>query len=129
MKIIKTLRAFLQQKTESLRFAVSQRFTDDNGSPQAWVIEAITAEQDELIRKSCKQPLNPEEYKAKLCTACVKYPDLQNSELQDSYGVMGEENLLKAMLLAGEYMNLVAKVQEVCGFTKRREELECEAKN
>ena len=50
-------------------------------------------------------------------------------DLQDSYGVMGAEELLKVMLLPGEYANYLGKVQEICGFDKNMNDLVEEAKN
>ena len=64
-----------------------------------------------------------------LAATCTVYPDLNNLDLQDSYGVMGAEELLKVMLLPGEYANYLGKVQEICGFDKNMNDLVEEAKN
>ena len=65
-----------------------------------------------------------------LSTSTV-YPDLKNAELQDSYGVMGEEELIVEMLdNDGEYQSYVAKCLEVSGYNQDEEnELVEEAKN
>ena len=43
--------------------------------------------------------------------------DLQQKELQDSWGVFNPTDLLKAILnLPGEYADLLMKVQEIAGF-------------
>ena len=57
------------------------------------------------------------------------FPNLKDKELQDSYGVMGDDKLLKTMLTAGEYANYLEKVQEVNGFDVPMDELVEEAKN
>ena len=56
-------------------------------------------------------------------------PDLHDAALQDSYGVMSPEELLKEMLDdAGEYADLAVKVQQISGFTSLAEDVET-AKN
>jgi hypothetical protein len=64
-----------------------------------------------------------------MSATAVVYPDLKNAELQKSYGVMGEERLLKAMLSAGEYVQLSGKIAEINGFDNDVNELVDEAKN
>jgi hypothetical protein len=54
---------------------------------------------------------------------------LNDTELQDSYGVKGADALLKKMLKAGEYTEYKAKVMEVNGYDMSMEELVDEAKN
>jgi hypothetical protein len=66
---------------------------------------------------------------AKVCVACTVYPNLNNAELQDSYGVKDGISLLKKMLLPGEYTEYKAKVMEVNGYDLSMEELVDEAKN
>ena len=98
--------------------------------------------QDEKLRKSCtkkvqvpgkKNMFTPEtdydKYLGLLATQCVKFPDLNNAELQNSYGVMGADALLKTMLKPGEYQDLLKKIQEINGFDTGMDELVEEAKN
>ncbi|MCJ0199628.1 phage portal protein, partial [Clostridioides difficile] len=68
-------------------------------------------------------------YVAELCVASTVFPDLKDAELQNSYGVMGEAQLLKTMLTAGEYVNYTVKVNEVNGFDTSFEDKVEEAKN
>lgn len=139
------LQAFFAQnveKAEIVERVVSTRFKDENGNPIKWKIGPVTADEDAALRKSAtkrvqvpgkKNLYQPETdyelYVLKLATACVKFPDLNNVELQNSYGVMGAENLLKKMLLPGEYAELTKIVQEVNGFDIPMDELVEEAKN
>ena len=67
-------------------------------------------------------------YQAKVSVACTVWPDLNDAALQDSYGVMGAENLITAMLSPGEFEDYAAKVLEVNGFNNK-DELVDEAKN
>ncbi len=69
------------------------------------------------------------QYLASLAAACTVYPDLNDRALQDSYGVLGAQELLRAMLTAGEYAAYLDKVQEVCGFTRTMQDEVEEAKN
>ena len=105
-------------------------------------LKAIDSDLDEALRKECtkkvpiagkrgqfNQETDTDKYIGKMCVACVVYPDLNNAELQDSYGVKSADALLKKMLLPGEYTELKAKVMEVNGYDMSMEELVDEAKN
>lgn len=119
---------------------VSDRFKDKEGKPIKWKLKTLTEEENSAIRKSATrtvkgkngartQETNQDEFVAKLAVASVVYPELQNAELQQSYGVLGADTLLKKMLLAGEYANLLIKVQELNGFDRDIDELVDEVKN
>ena len=64
-----------------------------------------------------------------MCVACTVFPNLNDAELQDSYGVKTPDALLKKMLKPGEYTEYKAKVMEVNGYDMSMEELVDEAKN
>ena len=126
---------------EIVKYIASKRFTD-NGKPVEWQIKAIDSDKDELIRKECtkrvpisgkrgqyNQETDTDKYIGKICVACTVYPDLNNAELQDSYGVKTADALLKKMLKPGEYTEYKAKVMEVNGYDMSMEELVDEAKN
>ena len=68
-------------------------------------------------------------YMGKLAAKCTVFPDLNDKDLQDSYGVMGAEELLDAMLLPGEKDALGAKAQEINGYDAEADEQVEEAKN
>lgn len=137
--------AFLAQnkrKQENIKFAVSKNFIGADGNPIEWELRAVTADEDEAIRRastkkvkvvgrnnSYTSEMDSNTYLAKLTTASVVFPDLTNAELQNSYGVMGEEKLLKAMLTGGEFITLSGKVAEINGFDTEVNDLVEEAKN
>lgn len=139
------LSAFLSQnavKDENIKYVASKRFIDEEGNPMQWEICCITSEEDELIRKACTrkvqvpgkrnqftQETDYNKYLGKLAARCTVFPNLSDAELQNSYGVMGDDVLLKKMLKPGEYADYLAKVQEVNGFDATMEELVDEAKN
>lgn len=137
------LSAFLAQNAiqqENLRVAVSPRFLED-GKPAEWEARALTAEEDETLRKkftrTVQVPGKPNQfresfdvngYMTAMAAACTVYPDLNDAELQDSYGVMGAEQLLKKMLLSGEITVYISRLQELNGFDSFEEQVD-EAKN
>ena len=140
-----SLSAFLAENAiavENVKFTASNRFLNEDGKPMLWEMKTITSTEDEALRKSCaKQVAVPgrknqyqretdyDMYLGKLAVACTVYPNLNDKGLQDSYGVMGAEALLKTMLTPGEYANYIGKVQEVCGFDITLQDEVEEAKN
>ena len=141
----KGLSAFFAQnveKEEAVEFVASPRFKDENGNPVSWKVSCITSKEDDAIRKDCtrRKPipgkrgaympeLDTSEYLARVAVRCTLYPDLNSKELQDSYGVMGAEDLLRTMLKPGEYTDYTARVQEINGFDISFEDKVDEAKN
>lgn len=126
---------------ETVSYVASKRFVV-NGKPVKWKIKAIDSEKDEAIRKDCtkKVPIpgkrgqynletDTDKYIGKMCVACTVYPNLNDAELQDSYGVKSADALLKKMLRPGEYTEYKAKVMEVNGYDMSMDELVDEAKN
>lgn len=138
-----SLQAFFAQNTPSEiteEVIVSERFKDENGKPIPWKVRAITEAENEQLRKAATQyvkgpggrrvaEIQPEVYMTKVVVSSVVFPDLKNADLQKSYGVLGAEDLLKRMLLSGEYARLVQAVQEINGFDKDINELVEEVKN
>ena len=140
------LSAFLAQNAlpvEHVKYAASKRFIDPKTKlPMEWELRALTSEEDEALRKDCTRnvpvpmkknqyapPLATTKYIGRLAAACVVFPDLNDSALQDSYHAMGAESLLKAMLLPGEYADLITEVQSINGFDLDMGERVEEAKN
>jgi hypothetical protein len=129
-------------KEDVTKFVVSDRFVNGKCEPIEWELAPVTSKKANEIKKDCTKrrpsPINknivvPEtdfdSYLCKLVIECVKYPDLNNAELQDSYHVVGAENLIQTMLKDGEYQNLLQKVQEINGFDVGLKEKVEEAKN
>ena len=129
------------EKTETVKYVASKRFVN-KGKPVEWELKAIDSDLDEAIRKECTkrvpiagkrgqytQETDTDKYISKMCVNCTVYPNLNDAELQDSYGVKSGEALLKKMLLPGEYTEFKAKVMEVNGYDMSMEDLVDEAKN
>ena len=130
-----------KSKDEIVKYVASKRFVD-NDKPVEWEIKSIDSDLDETIRKECtkkvpivgkrgqyNQETDTDKYIGKLCVACTVYPNLNDAELQDAYGVKSADALLKKMLRPGEYTEYKAKVMEVNGYDTSMEELVDEAKN
>lgn len=137
------LQAFMAQNVrtvETQKIVISDRFIGEDGQPIPFKFKAITSEEEAAIRKDCmvkvkvKKHLtvdrpDQEAFLTKLAATCIVYPDLKNEELQNSYGVRGDDVLLKTMLLPGEYQEVLNIVQEINGYGKDMNELRDEAKN
>ena len=134
------LEAFLRQnkkERETIKFPASKAFVDEDGKPLEWTIRPLTSKEAENIRKQVntykkggRVEIDNALFNRKVAAACTVYPDLKNAELQDSYGVMGEENLIVEILdNDGEYQTYVAKCLEVSGYNQNENELVAEAKN
>jgi hypothetical protein len=128
-------------KVENVKYVASKRFVV-KGKPVEWELKPIDCDKEEAIRKDCtkrvpipgkrgqyNQETDTDKFIGIMCANCIVYPDLNNAELQDSYGVKDATALLKKMLSPGEYTDLKAKVMEVNGYDTSMEELVDEVKN
>lgn len=139
------LTAFLAQnkiKTENVKFVASKSFIDADGKPIEWEIKAIGTQENDALKKECTRrvrvngkagaftfEMDTDMYVGKLAAACTVFPDLKDAKLQDSYGVMGDDQLLKAMLSLGEYADYTNRVAEINGFDSTMDDAVEEAKN
>lgn len=127
---------------QNVMHPVTRSLVDDKGEPLLWEIKPLTTKENEAIRESCtievpvkgkpnmyRPKVDMNQYQAKLMCAAIVSPDLNDRELQDSYGVMTPEELVKEMVDdPAEYTDLMVFVQEVSGFKTLQEEVD-EAKN
>lgn len=130
-------------KKENIKVAASRSLVDDAGNPLLWEIRPLTTKEDNAIRDECtmdipvtgkpglyRPKLNSNKYLVKLAAACVVEPNLNDKGLQDSYGVMGAEQLITELLDdPGEFNAFMNKIQEYNGFTESFQEAVDEAKN
>lgn len=124
-------------------FPATKSLADENGKPLEWVLKPLSTRENENIRDECmievpvkgkpnvyRPKLNTSLYIAKMLCACIVEPNMYDKELQDSYGVMKPEDLLKEMIDdPGEYQALASFVQEFNGFNTTLEDKVEEAKN
>ena len=140
---MKDLKFFLKQNTipvENQEVEVSKRFKDDAGNTVKFEIKSISNEMDDALRKQNTRQvkkakgvvvpeLDQQKYFVDLVLKSLVYPDLDDKELQDSWGVMDSRELINAMLLPGEYTALLQEVQKINGWDVNIEDIKEEAKN
>lgn len=132
-----SLKAFLNPVLPgNEKVVISKRFVEDGKSVEWEIRPILQSENDKMMKKHTKkdkrsntETFDRQTYITELTAAAVVFPDLANAELQKAYGVMGEGELLKKMLLVGEYGTLVQKVQSLSGIDEDINDLVEEAKN
>lgn len=140
------LKLFLKQnkkRKENMSIPVTQSITDENGKPVLWEIRPLTTTEDNTIREDCTTEIpvtgkpglfrprfDSKKYVLQVAAKCIVFPNLNDKELQDSYGVMGAENLIEQIVDdPGEFNILMNKIQEFNGFTETFQEKVDQAKN
>ena len=126
-----SLNGFFKSNAKSLpdvKVVVSERFTNEDGTPIEWVLHPISTKRvEEITKRNTKTTIkngkkesvvNEENLNAELLEAVVLYPSLNDAELQDSYGVSSANELLSVMLYPGETQILTNALQEVMSGTK-----------
>ena len=140
---MKDLKFFLRQNAtlpKNEEVEVTQRFKDENGNPIKFEIKPISNELDDELRKQNTRQvkrakgvyvpeLDNQGYFADMTIRAVVYPDLNDKELQDSWGVMDAKELINAMLLPGEYNVLLQAIQQLNGWDLSLDDIKEEAKN
>lgn len=131
-----------KKKKENVKYAPTKSLVDENGKPLEWEFRHITSRENEALREECttevpvtgkygtyRSKFNASAYITKLIAASTVVPDLYDGELQNSYGVMGVEDLLMEIVDdPGEYADLAAYVQKLQGFKTLQEDVD-KAKN
>ena len=127
---------------QNVMHPVTKSLTDENGEPLLWELRPLTTKENEAIRESCtfevpvkgkpnlyRPKTDMSKYQDKLMCAAIVSPDLNNVELQNSYGVMTPEDLLKELVDdPAEYTDLMIFIQNLCGFKTLQEDVD-DAKN
>ena len=137
------LSAFLQEKAlkiEGISYVASKRFVED-GKPLAWKLRVLANTQfDSIVQGARKRVVDPKTQAVSVITdatklrddllvACVEYPNLADSELQNSYDAIGELDLVKKMLSPGELTDLASAIQQANGFDVGMADMVEEVKN
>ena len=119
---------------------VSQAFKDENGDAILWEVRQLTNDEMKYIKKKCVKQnrdkrggvtmeTDTDQMLGLMAAMSTVYPDLKNAELQNSYGVYGEVELLEAMLSAGELLAYEQEVNRINGFDVSFDDKVEEAKN
>lgn len=137
---------FLKQNKkirENTTYLATKSLTDEEGNPLPWTIRPLTTKDNDKLRDECtieipvkgkpnvfRPKLDTSKYLAKMIVASVVEPNLNNKDLQDSYGVMTPEDLIKEMIdEPGEYNEFASFIQNFNSFTTTLDEKVEEAKN
>ncbi|MBU3193464.1 phage tail assembly chaperone [Clostridium algidicarnis] len=112
------------------------------GKKRKMKFKPIGATLGDEIRKKCRKitfvkgqkmiETDQDKFIANQIIETTTYPDLKNAEFQQVWGVMGAEELLKAMkskMRDGDYMEWGNIASEINGYDKGMQELIEEAKN
>ncbi len=106
-------------KDENIKFVATDSFKDENGKPLGWVLRHVSSEKISELLKECSKTcvdvtvLDSRKYIEKVVVNSIVEPDLNDVELQESYEVNTEEDLLNEMLNAGEYYRLKRKILDI----------------
>lgn len=113
-------------------YPATKSIVDEEGNPVEWEIRPVETAESERIRRSCyhsvpipgkrnrtEDKFDANEYLLKMVTSAIVYPDLNDAELQDSYGVRTPEDLLMQLIdNPSEYADLQNFVTELSGFDR-----------
>ena len=139
-----TLSAFLKEnkiKREAYEYVASKDFVDGEGSPIPWKIRPLTNEELDNLRdrftkrvknkmtQKTEEVFDREGFTIEMATTAIEYPPLDDAQLQESYGVVGADSLLNAMLTPGELQDLFLAVNEASDFEVGMDQKIKQAKN
>lgn len=131
-----------QIRQENTTFPATKSLVDEQGNPLLWEIKPIDTRTNDDLIDACsydvqipgkpgmfRVKVDQIKYKAMLVCASVTYPNLKDAELQDSYGVKTEVDLVREMIpSSGEFAQFVEFINGYNGFTPLQEAVD-EAKN
>ncbi len=140
------LKLFLKgnkKEKETTEYAATKSLCDADGNPLMWTIKALTTKENDKIREECSREVpvtgKPNMYRTKMDTSryialmiasAVVYPDLNDTQLQNSYGVVTPEDLVREMVDSpAEYDAFAQFVQKFSGFDTSLNDKVDEAKN
>ncbi len=128
---------------QNYKYVASQAFKDENGNPVEWELRPITTKERERIEADCttevavpgkpyatKPKVDYNKFMNMIIAAAVVFPNLNDKELQDSYGVMGAEELVTELLDDyNEHLNLFRYINDVNGLSESFKEKVDKVKN
>lgn len=139
-----TLSAFLKEnkiKREAYEYVASKDFVDSEGNPIPWKIRPLTNEELDNLRdrftkrvknkmtQKTEEVFDKEGFTMEMATTAIEFPPLDDAQLQESYGVVGADSLLNAMLTPGELQDLFLAVNEASDFEVGMDQKIKQAKN
>lgn len=130
----------------SKQVIISKRFTNDDGNYLPFTIKAMDEDTLEVLNQKYNktkivdgvlvEQFDRVGWQSELLVESVVDPDLKNTDLCKQYGTMDPTQLVRKMLLPGEYLKLLKEVMTLNGyyddfsnFSKKDEEILEVAKN
>lgn len=140
------LNRFLKEnkiKKENVQYAATKSLTDEDGKPLLWEIRPLASKETNKMTEDCtiqeQIPGKPNMFRnkidstkllTKMMVASIVFPNLNDKDLQDSYGVMTPEDLITEMIdNPGEYNEFGKFINEFNGFNEGVNEKVEKAKN
>lgn len=127
-----------KKEKEIVKYAATKDFVDEKGTVIEWEIRPLKSKEADKIRNECttieakgkRVSVDNGKFNRMVATVCTVFPNLNDPELQDSYSVLGAEELIQEMLdNDGEYQAYCKKILEISGYEMDDNELIEEAKN
>lgn len=115
----KSMRAFFKENVEQLEnvmYVASERIKDENGNPVEWELRHIPNKVMNDIKKRAMNGSDAIDEALVMCVHAVVYPDLRDSDLQDSYEVKKPTDLLLELLTSAELDQLELFVMSMNGY-------------
>lgn len=140
------LNRFLKEnkiKKENIKFAATKSLVDEKGNPLEWEIKPLSSKETNRITDECtiqeqvpgkpnlfRNKLDSTKVLIKMMVASIVEPNLNDKDLQDSYGVMTPEELIVEMIdNPGEFNEFGKFINEFNGFNEGINEKVEKAKN
>lgn len=128
----KSMRTFFKENVEQLtnkKYVASDRIKDENGNPVEWELRHVNNKVMNDIKRRAANGSNVIDEALEMCVHAIVYPDLRDSELQDSYGVNKPADLLCELLSAAELDRIEIFVMDMNGYNEDLTSMVDNAKN
>lgn len=136
MNILSKFKSFLKGNVKEIENAPLKLFRFED----AIILRPLSSGEADKINDRCfenkpgkkgkqERVFNVVRYNREICTASIVHPDLNDTELQESYNVRGADNLYSELFLLGEANQILEKVTEISGIDVSMDEEIEEAKN
>lgn len=131
MAEITSMSAFLKENAlqkKEVEYIASKRFVGADKKPIPWILRPLTNQELEKITdkhtknvqvkgtREYQKETNEKAINMEVTLTSVVAPNLNDEQLQASYGVIGAEALLKEMLTPGELADLMMATLEASDF-------------
>ena len=131
-----------QIRQEKTTYPATKSLVNEKGDPLLWELQPIDTRTNDDLIDACsydvqipvkqgmyRTKVDQIKYKTMLVCASVTFPNLHDVELQDSYGVKTEVDLVREMIpSAGEFARFVEFINDYNGFAPLQDAVD-DAKN